>query len=149
MQHQMKITKTSPLEMQEYLCASTCASRAVNTTLEARSALGDGEGRLKSDGVMKAEVVRENRDVMRGMLRIHRFAIINWLCEQGVMIPGELCTDQMHPMVGSQTPDQKVVGPAVIIKPERCPKCGEHVGRGPETHCPKCHRLLVEEVLSP
>lgn len=81
-------TPSAPLELQEYLFASTSAHHALQHTDE-------------------EWVIREE---LRKMLRLHRFVLMNWLMTNGVAIPVELLADQHRPPVGNQFPDQALGG---------------------------------------
>lgn len=48
-------------------------------------------------------------DQIRGSMRMDRFNVLNWLRMNGVEIPVELMSDQMHPVVGEQYPDQSIL----------------------------------------
>jgi len=45
------------------------------------------------------------RDHIRSMLLVHRFDIMTWLMSNGVSIPLELLSDDMHVKVGAQSVD--------------------------------------------
>lgn len=88
----MNVTQSAGMEMQEYLFANTSAEFAI---------------RCEKEKVNVADIDKA-RDHVREMLRFHRFTVINWLMVNGVKIPVELLSDQTHPGVGFQTPDQPV-----------------------------------------
>jgi hypothetical protein len=52
------------------------------------------------------EAAALNRDDIRGALRLHRFAVMNWLMMSGVSIAPHLLSDMYHPIVGQQLPDR-------------------------------------------
>lgn len=87
------ITTISPLELQEYLFASTDAQVAAKVW-----------GQTEEDVVDQDSI----RDHIRGSYRCHRFAVINWLMMNGVTIPARLICDEMHPDVGKQYADRAV-----------------------------------------
>lgn len=74
----------SSVEMQEYLFAES---------------LGTQDEKLATCDI-KLE--------FRKCFRFQRFAVMNWLMLNGVSIPSELLSDQTHPFVGQQFPDQKI-----------------------------------------
>lgn len=76
------------LELQEYLYADQLKNQALDAV--------DAEDRTGACGVQKNA---------RECLRFARFAVINWLLQNGASIPAELITDQAHPPVGHQYPD--------------------------------------------
>jgi len=45
-------------------------------------------------------------DEARRAFRLHRFQVMNWLLINGVRIPPQLLSDQTHPDVPCQYPDQ-------------------------------------------
>jgi hypothetical protein len=52
------------------------------------------------------EAAALNRHDIRSALRLHRFAVMNWLMMNGVSIPPHLLSDMYHPIVGQQLPDR-------------------------------------------
>jgi hypothetical protein len=75
------------VELQEYLFADAAAG-------------------LTRDGISNSDLRWE----IRSAFRLQRFAVMNWLLMNGVTIPGDLLSDQAHPPVGRQWPDEKGIG---------------------------------------
>ena len=45
-------------------------------------------------------------DSIRDVLRLHRFDVMVWLMQNGVVIPAALLDDRLHAEVGQQMPDK-------------------------------------------
>ena len=80
----------SAVEMQECLFSETLVKMADKTAAE-------------SDTYMDWSKLKKE---IRRSFRYQRFAVMNWLLMNGVSIPAELLTDDAHPIVGSQYPDE-------------------------------------------
>lgn len=78
------------VEMQEYLFANTLTGVAKRCEEK------------KHNVTDFAPLAREIRECFR----FQRFAVMNWLMQNGVTIPAELLSDQTHPRPGSQFVDQ-------------------------------------------
>lgn len=76
------------VEVSEYLMAHTSA---VKWATESSRVSRLNEAELRND--------------YRAVMRLHRFAVINWLMQNGVSVPVELLGDQIHREVGQQMPD--------------------------------------------
>lgn len=79
----------SSLELKEFLMAGQSATMAIQS--------GDCE--------RQSFHFDKLRDHIRSALLIHRFDIMTWLMLNGVSIPLELLSDDVHVKVGSQSVD--------------------------------------------
>ena len=79
------------IEMEEFLFSGTIVQVAQNCKHE--------EIDVQDWGKLKTYT--------RESFRFHRFAVMNWLLMNGVSIPAELLSDQMHMEVGAQMPDTR------------------------------------------
>lgn len=78
------------VEMQEYLFARNLTMTAI---------------KCAKDGDHTPNYQQLDRGI-RECFRFQRFALMSWLQQNGVSIPAELLSDQAHPPVGAQMPDQ-------------------------------------------
>lgn len=82
------------VELQEFLFSTTDVKKAVSC-LESGNLYNDSQQQKLFEHLRKG-------------YRLHRFMVLNWLMMNGVQIPLALLSDEVHPEVGKQYPDQKV-----------------------------------------